>query len=304
MIRIPIIWLLIFTTLSLAAVSEEERQKIESSIPQNAVVKPLKSRKLLVVTLNKRDGKIREGHPSIEPANLALQLMGEKTGAFEVVFSNDTLMFKAENLKQFDAICFNNTVGVLFENSEFKKNLLDFVKEGKGFIGIHAAAATFVQWPVYDQWPAFGEMLGAYEDGGHPWKPHETIVLHIEEPSHPITAAFKTIDFEISDEVFQFRAPYSRDSLRVLLTINPEKTDMNPERRILQERLKDRDLAISWIRQYGKGRVFYSSLGHNKHIFWNTPVLEHFLAGIQFALGDLGADARASNLVKKLSKNK
>ena len=101
-----------------------------------------------------------------------------------------------------------------------KQSLLDFIRSGKGFVGLHAAGATFVQWPKYDQWPEFGEMLGAYENGGHPWKPDETITLKLDDPGHPVNAAFKGKGFEISDEVFQFQKPYSRDKLHVLLSID------------------------------------------------------------------------------------
>jgi len=271
--------------------SIEQRTTIEKALPAKAPAKPGKPRKLLVVTLNVRDGVPRTGHPSIPHGNYALQLMGQKTGAYEAVFSNDVEMFRPRNLEKFDAVCFNNTVGVLFEDRELRMSLLDFVSGGHGFVGIHAAGATFVQWPVYDQWPEFGDMLGGYENGGHPWKPDETITLRVEDPQNPVNAVFGGQSFQISDEVFQFQAPYSRRKLRVLLSIDTEKTDMNPSRRFLPDRFAERDFAISWIRNYGKGRVFYSSLGHNSHIFSNAPVLAHFLAGIQFALGDLAAEA-------------
>jgi len=271
--------------------SIEQRTTIEKALPAKAPGKPGKPRKLLVVTLNVRDGVPRTGHPSIPHGNYALQLMGQKTGAYEAVFSNDVEMFRPRNLEKFDAVCFNNTVGVLFEDQELRMSLLDFVSGGHGFVGIHAAGATFVQWPVYDQWPEFGDMLGGYENGGHPWKPDETITLRVEDPQNPVNAVFGGQSFQISDEVFQFQAPYSRRKLRVLLSIDTEKTDMNPSRRFLPDRFAERDFAISWIRNYGKGRVFYSSLGHNSHIFSNAPVLAHFLAGIQFALGDLAAEA-------------
>lgn len=271
--------------------SPEERERIKRAVPKQAAASPLKPRRLLVVSLHVVDGVPRRGHASIPYGNLAIELMGRKTGAYTAVFSNDTSMFRAEKLEQFDAVCFNNTAGVLFEDDQRRESLLRFVAEGKGFVGIHAAAATFVQWPKYDQWPQFGELLGGYENGGHPWKPHETITLMPEGPNHPINAAFQGKSFRICDEVFQFQAPYSRDRLRVLLSIDTDNTDMSPSRRFLPERQKDRDFAISWIRRHRQGRVFYSSLGHNPHIFWNPPVLEHFLAGIQYALGDLPADA-------------
>jgi hypothetical protein len=97
----------------------------------------------------------------------------------------------------------------------------------------------------------------------------------------------------VSDEIFQFRAPYARDRVRVLLSIDTERTDMNPSRRFLPERARDRDFPVSWVRRYGEGRVFYCSLGHNPQTFWNPAILRHYLAGIQYALGDLAADGPA-----------
>jgi type 1 glutamine amidotransferase len=271
--------------------NSEQRLKVEAAVPCKATAVPRTERRLLVMTLNVHDGAERKGHASIPAGNLALRMMGERTGAFQAVFSNEVEMLRPENLRKFDAICFNNTVGVLTEDPFLRRSLLDFVAGGKGFVGLHAAGATFVQWPRYDQFPEFGEMLGGYENGGHPWKPDERIVLQVEDRGHPLTASFRDEFFAISDEVFQFQAPYSRDRLRVLLSIDTEQSDMNPARRFLPERWADHDFAISWIKEYGRGRVFYSSLGHNPHIFWNAPVLEHFLAGIQFALGDLAADS-------------
>jgi len=271
--------------------TDEERSLVEKAIPQSAPAAPNKPRRLLVMTLNVRDGKVTRGHPSIGYANLAIELMGKRTGAYEAVFDNDVSVFAPDRIAGFDAICFNNTGGVLTDDEALRRSLLDFVAGGRGFVGIHAAAATFVQYPVYDQFPAFGEMLGAYENGGHPWKPHETITLKVDDPDSPINAAFGGQSFQVQDEVFQFQEPYSRRRLRVLLSIDTDRTDMDPARHFLPERFADRDFAISWIRQYGDGRVFYTSLGHNPQLFWDSRILQHLLAGIQFALGDLEADA-------------
>jgi type 1 glutamine amidotransferase len=284
-----------------AQVSPEVRQKIEGALPAKAQVHPKKTRKMLVMNLSRWGGQEREGHPSILPGNLALELLGKKTGAYEAVFSNDVENFRPDKIKAFDALCFNNTSGNLFDDAELRKSLLDFISSGKGFVGIHAAGATFAEWPRYDFWPEYGEMLGGYENGGHPWKPNETIWLKVEDPRHPVNHAFRQAVFPIADEVFQFQAPYSRDQLHVLLSIETDKTDLNPARRFLPERQKDWDFAISWVKMYGRGRVFYSSLGHNPQIYWNAPVLQHFLDGIQFALGDLKANARPSGPIKNKS---
>ncbi|MBI5724027.1 MAG: ThuA domain-containing protein [Planctomycetes bacterium] len=269
----------------------EEREKIERAIPAQAQAAAKQPRRLLVVSLNMRDGKVLRGHASIGYANLAVDLMGKRTEAYQAVFSNDVSMFRPEAIGKFDAVLFNNTCGVLFEDPELRRSLLEFVSGGGGLAGIHAAAATFVQYPRYDQWPQFGQMLGAYEDGGHPWKADEILTLKLDDPASPINAAFEGRDFQISDEVFQFRHGYSRDKLHVLLSVDTNKTDMNPSRRFLPERLADMDFAMSWIRRHGRGRVFYSSLGHNPSLFWDSRILRHFLAGLQFVLGDLDADA-------------
>ncbi len=271
--------------------TEEERRRIEEAIPRRAPAAPARLRKLLVVTLNMRNGRPRRGHPSIGYANLALDLMGRATGAYEAVFSNDVSLFAPNRISRFDGVCFNNTTGVLTDEPELRRGLLDFVAGGGGFVGFHAAAATFVQYPEYGQFPEFGQMLGAYENGGHPWRADETITLRVEEPDHPVNAAFEQESFEVQDEVFQFQEPYSRSRLRVLLSIDTERTDMDPSRHFLPERAADGDFAMSWVRRHGEGRVFYTSLGHNKHLFSDRRLLGHFLAGIQFALGDLEADA-------------
>jgi type 1 glutamine amidotransferase/sugar phosphate isomerase/epimerase len=277
------------------AVSDEFKKQIEIAIPPEAFIPAVKPRKLLVLNLHVNNGQVLPGHSSIDYANYALKLIGDKTGAFQAYFTSDTLVFQKEILNQFDAICFNNTAGVLFEDGKLRQNLLDYIYSGKGFIGIHAAGATFVQYPVYDQFPEFGIMMGGYENGGHPWMDHEWINIEVEEPEHPVNQFFPYKNFDVSDEVFQFSEPYTRDNLRVLLKIDTSRTDVSEQRRILPDRRADMDLAMSWIRRYGRGRVFYSSFGDNPHIFWDTRILHHDLAGIQYALGDLEAPATPNN---------
>lgn len=276
------------------AATVEEKKRIDAELPRTAPAAPAKPRRLLVMTLNVRDGKVRRGHKSIGPANYAIEQMGRTTGAYDTIFDDDVQILRPDRLAEFDAICFNNTVGVLTEDPGLRQGLLDFVDGGKGFVGIHAAAATFCQYPRYDQFPEYGMMLGGYENGGHPWGPQETIVLTPEDADHPVNRPFGGKDFEIQDEVFQMKDHYSRGRLRVLLKINTDRTDVSPTRRLLPERRADMDLAISWVRAHGAGRVFYTSLGHSPCIFWNPAVMAHLLAGIQFALGDLEAETTPS----------
>jgi type 1 glutamine amidotransferase len=290
--------LLLFTGLvdyeASAALPAEARQRILDALPRQAAVAPRRPRRLLIFNRHVHDGKVLAGHASIPHGNFALERMGARTGAYTAEIRRDVAVFRPKALERFDAVCFNNTAGVLFEDPLLRESLLAFVRDGGGFVGIHAAGATFVQWPRYDHWPAYGDMLGGYEDGGHPWGPQETIFIRVEDPGHPLNAAFDGRGFAIQDEVFQFRHGYTREKLRVLLSIDTDRTDMSPQRRFLPERATDRDFAMSWVRAHGRGRVFYTSFGHNPEIFQHPPLLRHFLDAIQFALGDLEASTLPS----------
>lgn len=268
----------LLTNISLATISPEELREIESAVPKEATVTPKKPRKLLVFTLCR--GYV---HSSIPYATKALEIMGKKTGAFEVVRSDDISVFKPENLSRFDAVCFNNTSKLKFKDHALRKSLMDFVKSGKGVVGIHAATDNFFNWPEA------AEMMGGLFDG-HPWSAKETVAVKIDDPTHPLCKVFAGKTFWINDEIYQFKAPYSRDKLRVLLSLDTTKTDMNKKSWLMPIKRTDNDFAVSWVRSWGKGRIFYCSLGHNHHIFWNPAVLRYYLDGIQFALGDLPAD--------------
>ena len=269
-----------------AAVRDAEVQEMRDASPETAPAVPIKPRRMLVFNLCHGFR-----HGSIPYVAKALDVMGEKTGAYATVVSDDPEMLRSESLMQFDAVCMNNNttrVKGVFEDEYLRQSLLDFVRDGGGLVGIHAATDCFYQWPEY------GEMMGGYF-WGHPW--HENVAVKIEEPDHPVCAPFEEPVFEVTDEIYQFRDPYSREKLRVLLSLDTDKINM--EKRGI--RRKDRDFAVSWVRSYGKGRVFYCSLGHRNEITWNPTVLRHYLAGIQFALGDLPAPTAPSAMERPAS---
>lgn len=270
----------------------ELQKQIDAALPAKAPAKPKSHRRILVVTLAKVNDRVVRGHPAIPAGNYFLEQVGKRTGAFEAVFSNDFEMFRPDKLKQFDAVCFNNSQGVLWDDAELKKSLLDFVRGGHGLIGFHAAISTFVQHPVYDQWPEFGRMLGGTENGGHPWGPEDTYTFKVDDPKSPVNAVFHGKGFAVTDEVNQLQEPALREHLHVLLSIDMSKS--KPTHSVLPIRQKDMDFPLTWIRAEEKGRVFCSAIGHGPTAFLNPAFLEHFLAGIQFALGDLKADATPS----------
>jgi type 1 glutamine amidotransferase len=260
-------------------VTPEGRAKIEAALPQKAFADPKKPRKLLVFDRQVNYG----GHASIPYANLAMQLMGERTGAFTATLSSEPEALAPANLQQYDAIYLNNTVGDIFDTPEIRAGFIAFVTNGGGVVGNHG---TSVASP---KWTEFGEILGA--TGASHREPTEKATIDVEDPAHPITRAFEGKSFEYVDEFYRLAPPYSRDKVRVLLSIDPIATDMMQGRCFGQCLRDDNDYPVAWIRQHGKGRVFYTSLGHNPDVFWDPRILAMFLAGTQYALGDLAADA-------------
>jgi type 1 glutamine amidotransferase/HEAT repeat protein len=259
----------------LAAVSSEEEAKIQEAMPSAPAVQPQQPRKMLVI--DRCDGF---KHDSIPYWDKVLEIMAAKTKAFEVTVSSDMASFSADNLKAYDAVCFNNTTHLTFTDDQ-KAALMDFVKSGKGIVGIHAATDNFYGWDE-----AAAMMGGQFVK--HPWTSNKTETIKIDDPNHPLTRPFAGRSFKVNDEIYVTHPPfYGRDKQRVLMSLDMSDPNTRNVKGVLAE---DYDTGISWVKSYGKGRVFYCSLGHNHPICWTGPILAHYLAGIQFALGDLAVD--------------
>ncbi|MCX8037375.1 MAG: ThuA domain-containing protein [Candidatus Sumerlaeia bacterium] len=272
------------------ALSAEDRMRIEQAIPPAAPVTPKKPRRLLLFDLNVG----YPGHRSIAHANYAFMRMGEKTGAFRAEVSRDPSVFQPESLKQFDAVVFNNVVGNPFSDAALRKSLEEFVRGGGGLLGIHGTTFAFTIWPgAKEDWPEFGVMLGAR--GGSHRQSDEHVYIKLDDPAHPLNAPFGGKGFEYRDEFFRVHEPYSRETLRVLLSIDTEKTDLNQGRQFGNTVRADNDYALAWVKTYGQGRVFYCTIGHNPYVFWDPLMLKFYLGAIQFVLGDLEASTAPSS---------
>lgn len=273
--RILIILSLIFIqSQTIAQVSEENLIKIEAALPDSTYATPGQQRELLI--FHRIEGF---EHQSIPTGIAALQRLGEKTGAYQATISDDMAMFNQAQLSRFDAICFLSTTKLSFEDPTHRANLMAFVKSGRGVVGIHAATDNFYNWLEASQ------MIGGQFDQ-HPWTADGTWAGIVEDSGHPLTQMFPKKTFDINDEIYRIKPANIRDNCRVLLALDmTEAVNLD----VSGLRFTDKDIPISWVRDFGKGRVFYSSLGHNDHIFWHPVILRHYLAGIQFALGDLPA---------------
>ncbi len=273
-------------------------EKITAALPEKAFAKPKKARKMLVFS---RTNGFR--HASIATGKLAFEELGKKTGAFEVVISDDLANFEVDVLKTFDTVCFLSTTLNVFSPSaaelktmseedkkkaaerevRIKENLMKFVKAGRGFVGIHAATDTFYDFPEYSQ------MINGCFDG-HPWNAGTQVSIKVEpgQEKHPLVEMFKGENIEFKEEIYQFKEPYDSKVVHMLLRLDTEKTNM----KVGGIKRTDGDFGVAWARHWEKGRVFYCSIGHNHEMFWNPKILRHYLAGMQWAMGDLEAEVK------------
>ena len=294
----------LLATVSSAQLTDDQARRIEAAVPRQARAAAKQPRRVLIWNTPFMEQCPHKGY-SVPQAEYAMRLLGERTGAFEAVVSNDVAMYLPENLKQFDAIIMNNSNGPWIRPTEadmgkfakygtdidavekfLRQSLLDYVAQGGGIVAYHHAIGG------NNEWPEFKELIGAAY-WGHPW--NEEVGIKRDEPAHPLLAAFGGQDFRLSEEIFQFREPYSRDKVRVLLSLDTDKTNMT----VPWIHRKDGDFALAWVKQHGKGRVFYSAIGHKSEIWWNPQILRFYLDGVQFAMGDLEVDTTPSARVQE-----
>jgi len=273
-------------------------EKIAAALPEKPYAAPKKARKLLIFS---RTNGFR--HKSIVTGKIALTELGKKTGAFETVVSDDLANFEKGKIAEFDAICFLSTTNnafAPFKNEllklsdegkkqalayelQLKENLMAFVKSGGGFVGIHSATDTFYEWAEY------GEMINGYFDG-HPWTKDKPVNIFVEpgKEDHPLTKMFEGERLDFKEEIYQFKQPYDSSKVEMLLRLDPEKSA-----KVRGMKREDNDYGVAWARNWDDGRVFYCSIGHNDEMYWHPKILRHYLAGIQWALGDLEVELEA-----------
>ena len=272
-----------FAQRPLPTLTEADVTLLTQNLPAKATAKPAHPRRLLIYNFTR--GVYHD--EAIAWATRALELMGEKTGAFTTTTSVDASVFTPERLREFDAVVMNNTMLNVFGPPEVEETrmraLVDFVRGGKGIIGIHSAS-VWEKDPASATEAEFRQLIGG-RFRNHPWE-SEPASIRVEDPAHPLNAAWggkSALPLPWRDELFQFEPPYSREKVRVLFSLDLSETADKGQR-------PDKDYPLAWIQSCGKGRSFYSAPGHNKNAFGSPAFLRNLQDGVQFALGDLSAD--------------
>jgi type 1 glutamine amidotransferase len=222
------------------------------------------SRRVLVVTHT-------EGfrHSSIPIAEATISELGQRSGLFSTTFcrtaADVSRMLTRSALTSIDAIVFANTTGSL--PIPDLPAVLEWIQDGHGFAGMHSASDT------YHDTPAYLEMLGnEFLTHGD----QATVDAIVENPSHPASSPLGQ-RFRVFDEIYKFTTA-NRGRVTMLLSLDRHPADGLPQSG------QPADLPLAWAKSFGRGRVFYTALGHREDVWQNTMYQQHILGGIRWVL--------------------
>ena len=255
-------------------------------------------RKVVLAWADTRNGIAQ--HDSVSHALAVIERLGYESGAYDTYIRTDSNIISKNpkmttgepasggpSLSSVDAIFFLGHREIALDDQQ-KADLLSFVHDdGKGFVAAHTATTAFLSWPEFHQ------MLGGSYDN-HPWGTVEAPVIN-EDPAFPATRHFPSV-FSFTDEFYQTK-DFSRENTHVLLRLDTSKLPPNPE-----FRRTDGDFPLAWAKTYGKGRVFYSSLGHDAKTWDNPDVYHMYFEALKWALGMTDADITPKPLAASASK--
>ncbi len=266
--------LAVFLVISSAICSAQNQVAVNPAVAPPPHEKQIRLKHVLVIAQTKGFE-----HDSVSDGMAAVYNMGHETGLWDAVLRTDTELITKKDLKRntknldyFDAIVFVSTTSELDLDDSQKSDLMSFIKEdGKGFVGIHAALDTNYKWPEY------GEMIGGWFDQ-HPWSTFNAPIIN-EDPEFPAVRHFPRA-FVKYDEIYQAKE-WSRDKVHVLLSLDPTKLNYDNPR----VHRNDHDFAVAWDKMYGKGRVFYSTLGHTEESWSDPDIRKMYFEAIKWVLG-------------------
>ena len=270
----------------------EWKKKIESLVRDQKKTLTKKKKKLLIFSLH-----TGYQHWCIPHTEAVMKIIAQNSGAFEVTLSKDFTVFNKYNISKFDVIILNNTNSrgerrdlfwdifdkdpTLSQHQKIRKaqqmehNIIQFVKKGKGLMLLHGAIV------MQNNSVDFSDLIGGSFDY-HP--PQQKLHVKLVDPNHPLVRSFGAKGFVHYDEPYFFKNAYYRYDFRPLLYVELDKIQMK------RERPKDKIKYISWIKRYGRGRVFYSSPSHNAQSYENKKLLEFLGNGLLYTAGLIDCD--------------
>jgi type 1 glutamine amidotransferase len=246
--------------------------KSASAADESSAAKPAKPARMLFVT--KSFGfvhdvvKRKNGEPSI--AEKEVKKWADESGLFTVDCTQDVPAdFTKDNLKTYDLVMFYTTG----DRAKFDYFLNDWAKQkGHGFIGVHSATDTLKDYKPYY------EMIGGTFNE-HPWTSNSHVTVVVNDTDHPISKPWGK-EFEIKDEIYQFKN-WQPEKVRVLMSLDIARSTFDKH---VKDNVKQFHVPIAWCREYGDGKLFHMSLGHNEAVWKDSRYKESMLGGIKWIL--------------------
>ncbi|MDA1268475.1 MAG: ThuA domain-containing protein [Bacteroidetes bacterium] len=280
--------------LAIVPLTQAWKEKIEELAPTQTRFPSASPKKILLFSLH-----TGFEHWVIPHTEEVFKILGSKTKQFEVTSSKDIHQFEKAALSNYDAIILNNTCSkpdhrhlfwdqlrtesildsaqVMIKAQELETNLIEFVSQGGGLLLLHGAITTL------NNSQKFSALVGASFDY-HP--PQQQVQVEVENPSHPLVAAFPKKGFSHVDEPYFYKNAYANLNFTPLLYFDNARIK---SQRANQE-LKSGKTYLAWIRPEGKGKIMYIAPSHNAQSFENPALLQFFLDGLQYVVGDVRCD--------------
>jgi hypothetical protein len=224
-----------------------------------------KKYRMLYISQSKgfKHGSVSRKGDAPAPSEQSMTELAASSGLFDVECTQDATVLTAEKLKTLDLVMFYTTGDLPIR--EVFPAYEEWLRSGKAMIGAHSATDTLAGFKPY--WSLIN---GSFD--GHPWNAGETVTVTVHETSHPAVKPWEA-EFQIKDEIYQYRQ-YDPTSVRVLYSLNMAKCRTKGAYHV----------PLAWVREFGRGRLFYTNLGHNEGTWQNPKFKEHLLAGIRWAL--------------------
>jgi type 1 glutamine amidotransferase len=208
-------------------------------------------------------------HSSIPNGIAAVQQLGAANG-FSVTATEDAAQFTTANLAQYQAVVFLSTTGDVLDASQ-QTAFQSYVEGGGGWVGVHAAADTEYDWPWY------GTLLGGAWFSSHPAIQQANV--RIQDPANP-SVSHLPATWTRTDEWYNYRAD-PRANVHVIATLDESSYSGGT---------MGTDHPITWCRQVGNGRAWYTGLGHTEESYADSNYTRMLLGGIRIAAQAVAAD--------------
>jgi type 1 glutamine amidotransferase/tetratricopeptide (TPR) repeat protein len=190
--------------------------------------------------------------------------LSKRTRLFDVEWTDDVATLTPERINSARLIVFYTTGDLPFTDEQFDA-FEQWIKGGGGFLGIHCATDTLANHPRYPK------IIGAKFDD-HPWNADARVTLKVHAPDWDACKPFGE-SYTLTEEIYQHR-DFDPTQVRVLISLDMQRTELK----------KPYHVPIAWCREYGRGKVFYTELGHRDDVWTNPKYQEHLVGAIRWLL--------------------